>query len=291
VRRLESNRERKEIIAALWRFASAVDGAQYKFGLNAILHGLSPTWIQLASPSNKKKSLSKDSGNHGVNKKKLKQSITPTSTSVQQQPPPPLNSPPLRQRRRQSKNMCCGQASHNNHNFTQGTLVDDDYDNINPTFFCSQLVARALQVAAVIRHDLSADAFWPGTFSVDAKVAVDNLLLSGHSYGPEVFVDTTIIEVAHSSAHLRSPHTSIDSSRAIASPLTCTPRSSARSNRRLSRRSSSLGSFTPVNLQQSSVIASSSPKFQHHHQDALPRTPLPHSSSPLIATENNHQEQ
>ncbi|KAJ8598508.1 hypothetical protein CTAYLR_001377 [Chrysophaeum taylorii] len=70
-----------------------------------------------------------------------------------------------------------------------------DGERAKPAYFCSQLTAKALQIGGILRGDVPADYFWPGTF---ASGRLEPLLEAGVSYGPEVLVDTRVLEVATS---------------------------------------------------------------------------------------------
>lgn len=68
-----------------------------------------------------------------------------------------------------------------------------------PKHFCSELVALVLQRVGVIRDDVQADCFWPGSF---AAGRLENFLADGFSYGSEIDVDTRLLEVANSGANV-----------------------------------------------------------------------------------------
>lgn len=66
-----------------------------------------------------------------------------------------------------------------------------------PKHFCSELVALVLQRVGVIRDDVQAEYFWPGSF---AAGRLDAFLADGFTYGSEIDVDTRLLEVANSGA-------------------------------------------------------------------------------------------
>mmetsp|Transcript_20209 Transcript_20209/g.65102 ORF Transcript_20209/g.65102 Transcript_20209/m.65102 type:complete len:423 (-) Transcript_20209:110-1378(-) len=73
------------------------------------------------------------------------------------------------------------------------------------TFFCSQLTARALQIAGVLRDDVLPDAFWPGTFATENAATLNGLLLvEGFSYDDEIPIDTRVLGVAQCARRRRT---------------------------------------------------------------------------------------
>ena len=61
------------------------------------------------------------------------------------------------------------------------------------SYFCSELVASALQSAAVLPLDLNPSYFWPGSFGT--ADLVDTYVTSGCSYDDELIVDFKINEI------------------------------------------------------------------------------------------------